>query len=68
MVATKLLTITQFARLTGLSDFLARKLVGSGEVPSVKVGPRRRVDARTVDAWLGQGTYSAASGGSTQSR
>lgn len=52
MGVTKLLSIPQFAKATGLGYRLARKLVLSGEVPSVKVGPRRRVDTRQIDKWL----------------
>jgi hypothetical protein len=42
VTVTKLLSIREFARATGLGYRLARKLVLSGEVPSVKVSARRR--------------------------
>jgi excisionase family DNA binding protein len=48
---TKLLTVPQFANATGLSDSLARTLVNSGQVPSIQVGRRRRVDARWIEKW-----------------
>jgi excisionase family DNA binding protein len=52
MGLTKLLSIAQFAKATGLGYRMARKLVLSGEVNSVKVGRRRRVDSRQIDRWL----------------
>ncbi len=51
MTTTKLLSIPEFAKATGLSDRLARHLVKNGDVPSIKVGSRRRVDARFIDRW-----------------
>lgn len=56
MTITKLLSISGFGRATGLGHRLAHKLVKSGEVPSVKVGSRRRVDVRWVRHWLQQAT------------
>ena len=54
---TKLLTIPQFASDTGLNYRLCLRLVDSGEIPSVPVGGRRRIDARWVEQWLAQGGY-----------
>jgi excisionase family DNA binding protein len=48
---TKLLTIPDFAEVTGLSYWLARELVNRGDIPSVRVGTRRRIDARVVERW-----------------
>lgn len=56
MTVTKLLSVPEFARATGLGYRLARKLVASGEVASIKVGCRRRVDVRWVKHWLAQAT------------
>jgi excisionase family DNA binding protein len=56
MTVTKLLSVPEFARATGLGYQLARKLVLSGEIPSIKVGARRRVDIRWVHHWLSQAT------------
>lgn len=55
MTMTKLLSIPQFAHATGLSDALARALVMRGDVPSVRVGARRRVDSRWVEKWVNLG-------------
>jgi hypothetical protein len=61
MTTTKLLTIPAFARATGLSTWLARELVRRGDIPSVQVGPRHRIDARWVERWTtGSHTDSAA--------
>jgi hypothetical protein len=51
MTTTKLLTIPAFAKATGLTYWLARELVNRGDIPSVQVGPRKRVDARWVEQW-----------------
>ena len=48
---TKLITIPQFANATGISETLARALVNRGDVPSILVGRRRRVNARWVEKW-----------------
>jgi len=48
---TKLLSIPEFAVATGISETLARALVNRGDVPSILVGRRRRVDARWVERW-----------------
>jgi excisionase family DNA binding protein len=49
---TKLLTIPKFARETGLPYRLCLQLVQSGDIPSVPVGSRRRIDIRWVEQWL----------------
>jgi excisionase family DNA binding protein len=54
---TKLLTIPKFAKATGLSYRLCLQLVGNGQIPSIPVGRRRRIDARWVDQWLAGGGY-----------
>lgn len=54
---TKLLTIPKFAQLTGLSYRLCLQLVEAGEIPSVPVGSRRRIDIRWVEQWLAAGGY-----------
>jgi len=51
MTTTKLLTIPEFANATGISENLARAIVKRGEVPSIQVGRRRRVDSRWVEKW-----------------
>ncbi len=56
-VATTLLTIAQFARMTGLNYWLAWRLVRRSDIPSVMVGTRRRIDARWVEQWLSVGGY-----------
>jgi hypothetical protein len=53
---TKLITIPRFAEATGLSYRLCR-LVETGQIPSVAVGPRRRIDVRWIDQWLEGGGY-----------
>jgi excisionase family DNA binding protein len=55
---TKLLTIPKFAEATGLSYRLCLQLVQTGEIPSVPVGSRRRIDVRWVEQWLATGGYS----------
>jgi excisionase family DNA binding protein len=54
---TRLITIPQFARTTGLSYRLCLHLVDSGHIPSVRVGCRRRIDVRWVGQWLEAGGY-----------
>ena len=54
---TKLITIPKFAELTGLSYRLCLHLVESGQIPSVPVGRRRRIDVRWVAQWLAVGGY-----------
>jgi hypothetical protein len=50
-MTTRLLTIPKFARATGLTYWLTRELVNRGDIPSLQVGPRRRVDARFIERW-----------------
>jgi hypothetical protein len=54
---TKLITIPRFAELTGLPYRLSLHLVGTGQIPSVPVGCRRRIDMRWVEQWLACGGY-----------
>lgn len=54
---TKLITIPKFAEATGLPYRLCLHLVGTGQIPSVAVGPRRRIDVRWVEQWLASGGY-----------
>jgi excisionase family DNA binding protein len=57
MMMTRLITIPRFAELTGLPYRLCLHLVGTGQIPSVPVGFRRRIDMRWVDQWLESGGY-----------
>jgi excisionase family DNA binding protein len=54
---TKLITIPKFAELTGLPYRLCLHLIGTGQIPSVPVGRRRRIDVRWVHQWLAVGGY-----------
>ena len=54
---TKLITISKFAQATGLPYRLCLHLVGAGQIPSVAVGRRRRIDVRWVEQWLASGGY-----------
>jgi excisionase family DNA binding protein len=54
---TKLITIPKFAELTALPYRLCLHLVGTGQIPSVPVGRRRRIDVRWLDQWLASGGY-----------
>jgi excisionase family DNA binding protein len=54
---TKLLTIPKFAQETGLPYRLCLQLVHTGEIPSVQVGSRRRIDIRWVEQWLESGGF-----------
>ena len=54
---TKLLTIPEFARATGLSYRLCLHLVHTREIPSLSVSSRRRIDVRWVEQWLTAGGY-----------
>ena len=54
---TKLITIPKFAGSTGLSYRLCLHLVETGQIPSVPVGRRRRIDVRWVAQWLAVGGY-----------
>jgi hypothetical protein len=59
---TKLLTIPKFARETGLPYRLCLQLVQTGDIPSVPVGCRRRIDVRWVEQWLSAGGYREENG------
>lgn len=54
---TVLITIPKFAEATGLPYRLCLHLVGTGQIPSVPVGSRRRIDVRWVEQWLASGGY-----------
>ncbi len=54
---TKLITIPKFAEDSGLPYRLCLHLVGTGQIPSVAVGRRRRIDVRWVEQWLATGSY-----------
>ena len=54
---TKLITIPKFAEATGLPYRLCLHLVGTGQIPSVPVGRRHRLDVRWVEQWLATGGY-----------
>jgi len=54
---TKLITVPKFAEATGLPYRLCLQLVGTGKIPSVPVGSRRRIDIRWVEQWLETGGY-----------
>jgi excisionase family DNA binding protein len=54
---TKLITIPKFAEATGLPYRLCLHLIATGQIPSVPVGRRRRIDVRWVDQWLASGGY-----------
>jgi hypothetical protein len=56
-MTTKLITIPKFAEATGLSYRLCLQLVGTGQIPSVPVGRRRRIDVRWAEQWLAIGGY-----------
>jgi len=57
---TKLITIPKFAEATGLPYRLCLHLVGTGQIPSVAVGRRRRIDVRWGEQWLATGGYRAS--------
>jgi excisionase family DNA binding protein len=59
---TKLITIPKFAETTGLAYRLCLQLVGSGQIPSIRVGNRRRIDVRWVEQWLAGGGYKTLPG------
>jgi excisionase family DNA binding protein len=54
---TKLITVPKFAELTGLPYRLCLHVVVTGQIPSVRVGRRRRIDVRWVNQWLADGRY-----------
>jgi hypothetical protein len=54
---TKLLTIPVFARETGLPDRLCLQPVQTGDIPSARVGSRRRIHLLWVEQWLADGGY-----------
>jgi len=66
---TKLITIPKFAEANGLPYRLCLHLIGTGQIPSVAVGRRRRIDVRWVEQWLATGGYrSSGQESSTQHR
>jgi excisionase family DNA binding protein len=54
---TKLITIPKLAEATGLPYRLCLHLVETGDIPSVPVGRRRRINVRWVQQWLASGGY-----------
>ena len=56
---TKLITIPKFAAATGLPYRLCLHLVEAGQIPSVAVGRRRRLDVRWLEQRLACGGYRA---------
>ena len=56
-VVTRLITIPKFAAATGLPYRLCLHLIATGQMPSVAVGRRRRVDVRWIEQWLASGGY-----------
>jgi hypothetical protein len=46
------ITISAFARATGVSYWLAAQMVNTGEISSIIVGKRRRVHSGWVKKWL----------------
>src|ERR1035437_8315556 len=55
LVQTTLLSIPQFANVTGISEAPAHALFNRGDVSSVCVGARRRVDSRWAERWVNLG-------------
>jgi hypothetical protein len=55
MTETKLITIPKFAKMCGISTYLARELVRRRDIPSVQVGPRRRINIQFVERWTAGG-------------
>lgn len=47
-----LLTVEQGAEALGLSRSAVYTLIGSGQLHSVRIGARRRVPARAIDAYV----------------
>jgi excisionase family DNA binding protein len=62
---TTLITIPKFAHATGLPYRLCLQLVWAGQIPSVPVGRRRRIDVRWVEQWLATGGYRSSGQEST---
>jgi excisionase family DNA binding protein len=65
---TRLLTIPEFARATGLSYRLCLHLVQMGDIPSVPVGSRRRIDVRWLERWLEAGGFPVPHRAESQTR
>jgi len=59
---TTLITVPKFAQATGLPYRLCLQLIGAGDIPSVSVGRRRRIDIRWLEQWLASGGYRPAGG------
>ena len=55
MNTERLVTIPAFARMAGLNYLHALELVKRGDIPSVQVGPRRRINSRWIERWLDEG-------------
>lgn len=54
---TRLLKVSQLSKETGLPYRLCLQLVRDGDIPSLMVGRRRRVDIRWLEQWLATGGY-----------
>lgn len=49
---SKLITVREFARRTGISYNLARTAVANGQVPSVEIGRMRRLHEGAVEEFF----------------
>jgi hypothetical protein len=47
----KLVTIADFARRTGLSQYLASRIVAQGDIPCIQIGRRRMLAESAIQRW-----------------
>jgi excisionase family DNA binding protein len=55
MTNQHLLTIPQFARELGISEYIARAMVANRQIETIKIGKRCRIHSATVRAILERG-------------
>jgi len=51
-MATLTYSAAEAARALGVSEWLVRRLVASGDLPSRRLGTRLVIPKRALDAWL----------------
>ncbi len=55
-----LVPVSEAARLTGISEWLAWQLIGQGKWPSVRIGRRRLIPLAGLRAWIDANTEGRA--------
>ncbi len=51
-MSKRLISIPEFARIVGISGPTARAMVRNGDVPTVRIRTRHRIDSEWLKTWL----------------